>query len=137
MILIRKNENVNSKEEQNELSVFKQIKNDKYTLTEIKADKMPIGIHQKNKNDMFTNHIISLKENDRLYMFTDGYIDQFGGAKGRKFLSKGFKSLLMEIQNEPIDKQKQILESTFENWKKGFHQIDDVLVMGIQIGFKN
>ncbi len=100
-------------------------------LIEFKADRQPIGIYRKEKD--FTNHVFQLEKNDLLYMFSDGYLDQFGGEKGRKFMRKQFKEVLHKNQNRTMIEQKNILNETFENWKKNTEQIDDVLVLGVKI----
>jgi serine phosphatase RsbU (regulator of sigma subunit) len=96
-----------------------------------KGDRQPIAIYDAEKP--FTNHSIQLQKGDTLYMFTDGYIDQFGGEKGRKFLIKNFRKLLIEIGHLPIKKQEKILTETLRNWKQGYPQVDDILVVGIKI----
>ncbi|MFC2137228.1 SpoIIE family protein phosphatase [Bacteroidota bacterium] len=101
-------------------------------LIETKADKMPIGIHIAEK-DSFTNNEIKLKKGDTLYIFSDGFIDQFGGDAGRKFMAKPFKRLLTEIQTSPMDEQKFILNETFDNWRGEYNQIDDVIIIGIRM----
>ena len=98
---------------------------------EIKPDKMPIAIY--NKMDNFTPHEIQLEKGDILYMFSDGYADQFGGPKGKKFKYKPFKRLLLENANEPMKEQKEILNTAFETWQGNLEQIDDVVVLGIKI----
>ncbi len=100
-------------------------------LIEFKPDKQPIGIHYKEKP--FTNHEFQLEKEDVLYLFTDGYIDQFGGEDDRKFLSHRFKKLLKEIHKKPMTEQKAILTDSFENWQSKNSQTDDVLVMGVRI----
>ena len=100
-------------------------------LIEIKGDKQHIGKHHKESN--FTNHIISLKKDDCIYLFSDGYADQFGGPKGKKFMYKQFKSLLLKTSQLPLDQQKEVLNNTFENWRGDLEQIDDVCVIGIKI----
>jgi serine phosphatase RsbU (regulator of sigma subunit) len=100
-------------------------------LKEFKADRQPIGIYRK--ESPFTNHVYQLEKNDVLYSFSDGYVDQFGGTKGRKFLSKRFRKLLLNIQSKDMQEQKQILEQTFMNWKGEKEQVDDVLVVGVKI----
>ncbi len=95
-----------------------------------KADRMPIGIYHVEK-DHFTNHEIKLKSGDSIYIFSDGYVDQFGGPVQTKFKSGNFKKLLGEIQNQPMSKQKQILEERFYKWKGELEQVDDVIVIGI------
>lgn len=97
------------------------------------ADKMPIGVYLGDKNE-FKNNIIDLKPNDRFYIFSDGYIDQFGGDNGRKFFKKNFKSLLLDVHTHNFSKQREILDETIEKWRgQKYHQIDDILVIGFQI----
>ncbi len=105
------------------------IKNNE--LIEKKADKMPVSIYRV-MND-FTNHDIEIQQNDVFYIFSDGYADQFGGEKGKKFKYKNFRELLLSISDKPMAEQKEILNTTFEKWKQNFDQIDDVLVMGVKI----
>ncbi|WP_341905265.1 YfiR/HmsC family protein [Fluviicola taffensis] len=105
-------------------------------LEELKPDKRPIAIYPDMKE--FTNHEITAKRGDIFYLFTDGYSDQFGGERGKKFMSRNFKNLLAENSHKPMIEQGQILDSTMENWKyangSDFEQIDDITVLGIRIG---
>lgn len=101
-------------------------------LKEIKGDRMPVGINI-NYNKPFTDHNIQLNQGDTIYLFSDGYADQFGGDKGKKFRYKYFKELLISNHGISLKKQKEVLEKTFYNWKGKYEQIDDVLVMGIRI----
>jgi serine phosphatase RsbU (regulator of sigma subunit) len=101
-------------------------------LTEIKGDRMPVGINI-NYDKPFTTHEVDLKKGDDLYMFTDGYADQFGGVKGKKFRYKYFKELLISLNGSSMQKQKEIIEQTFYKWKGDHEQVDDVLIMGIKI----
>jgi len=100
-------------------------------LIEIKSDKMPIAIYDK--MDRFTTHEIQLQKGDMVYMFSDGYPDQFGGEKGKKIKNKPFKQLLLENANKPMNEQKVILEKYFEDWKGDLEQTDDVVVLGVKI----
>ena len=100
-------------------------------LIEIKGDKQHIGKHHKEAD--FLHHSIDLKQGDHIYLFSDGYADQFGGPKGKKFMYKQFKELLISINDKPLNQQKEILDSTFESWKGELEQIDDVCVIGIKI----
>src|SRR5205814_2253465 len=101
-------------------------------LIEIKADKLPIGgLHIEEKN--FSNREISLQKNDMLYLFTDGYADQFGGILGKKMMTKNFKDVLISIRDLSMKKQGEFLEHHLENWRDKFEQVDDILVMGIKI----
>jgi len=101
-------------------------------LHEIKPDKMPIGVSGIEEKS-FRNNIIKMKKGDVLYIFTDGFPDQFGGPKGKKFKYKPFKNLLLEIHNKNMEQQKEILLSSFYDWKKDFEQVDDILIMGVRI----
>jgi serine phosphatase RsbU (regulator of sigma subunit) len=101
-------------------------------ITEYKADKMPVGKYQENVAP-FTLHTIDLKKGDVIYTFTDGYADQFGGDKGKKFKYKQLQEKLLEIHTKPMEDQKKILNETFENWKGNHEQVDDVCVIGILI----
>ncbi len=102
-------------------------------LLEIKGNKMPIGKHFRD-NIPFTSEFMDIKEGDRIYMFSDGYPDQFGGEKGKKFKYQQLKDLLLEIHLEEMKKQKSILNETIENWKGGiYEQVDDIMIMGVQI----
>lgn len=105
-------------------------------LEELKPDKRPIAIYPDMKD--FTNHELVANKGDIFYLFTDGYPDQFGGAKGKKFMSRNFKNLLAEHAHKPMNEQEKILDSTIENWKYAngadFEQIDDITVLGIRIG---
>lgn len=97
-----------------------------------KGDKMPIGIHIGRENP-FTNNTFSLKKGDIIYMFSDGYADQFGGQEYKKFKSGNFRELLLEIHSKPMPEQKEILNRTIEDWKGDTAQIDDILVIGFRI----
>jgi len=102
-------------------------------LNEHKADKMPVGVHLFDFEKNFTNRIIPLQRDDMLYIFTDGFIDQFGGEKNIKFKTKPFKQLLTNISTFPTEHQRDILMETHKNWKKDGFQVDDILVIGIRI----
>ena len=101
------------------------------TLKEIKGDKQPIGYHHQFKE--FTNHTIELVSGNVLYLFTDGYADQFGGPAGKKFMYQRFENLLISIAHLNVHEQKHMLATTFEDWKKDLEQLDDVCVIGIRI----
>ena len=100
-------------------------------LYEVKPDKMPIAIYVKMDN--FITHEIQLQEGDQIYMFSDGFADQFGGPKGKKFKYKPFKRLILENANKPMAEQKQILSDAFDSWRGDLEQIDDVVVLCIKI----
>ncbi len=98
-------------------------------IIEVKANRFAIG-RSTGKENEFTNHILKIERNDVVYLFSDGYSDQFGGDEGKKFKTKNFKDLLMTFSEKSMDEQRYILESSFEQWKGTFDQIDDVLVIG-------
>lgn len=96
----------------------------------IKPNRMPIGYFPVKKD--FTGHTLKIKKGDIIYLFTDGYSDQFGGKYDKKFTAGRFNKLLLKHADKPMIDQREYLESAFESWKKGTPQIDDVLVMGIR-----
>ena len=102
-----------------------------YLLETIYASKMPIGISSR-MNEDFVFYDWKLEKGVSYYLFSDGYIDQFGGPHGRKFMKKNFKHLILEIQDYPMNKQKEILEERLKEWMGNCPQIDDILVMGIR-----
>jgi len=99
--------------------------------TSIKGDHMPIGKHI-NSDKNFTTNEIQLFNNDQIYMFTDGYSDQFGSETNKKFLRKNFKLLINSISNLSMKEQNEIIANKFKIWKKDKEQTDDVLVIGIK-----
>lgn len=101
-------------------------------LSEIKADKQPIGIFVDDVKP-FTLHTITINKGDSVYMTSDGYADQFGGEKGKKFKSSSFEKLLSQILSKGMPEQLEIIENTFSAWKGDYEQLDDVCVMGVKI----
>ncbi len=102
-----------------------------YYLYEIKGDKMPIGFHTK--MDRFSTHEIEIMKGDSIYLFTDGYADQFGGPEGKKFKYKPFKRLLLQNAHLSMKEQSRILGETLDRWMGDIQQVDDICVMGIKI----
>lgn len=98
---------------------------------EFKADKMPVGSYGDSL-ESFSQKSIELKKGDMIYTFSDGYSDQFGGEKGKKFKESNFRKLLLSIVNLPAAQQKDLIDQNFENWKGQLEQIDDVCVIGIR-----
>ena len=101
-------------------------------LIEYKGNKQPIGLFHK--MNPFHQENVKLFSGDQLYFFSDGYIDQFGGEKGKKFKTRPFKELLLQGAHLTMDQQKITLSETFKHWKRDFDQIDDVCVIGLKIG---
>lgn len=112
-------------------SRISESENGAYQLAEIKADKQPIGKYETTKP--YTTHTFELEEGDTLYLFSDGFVDQFGGEKGKKFKSLNFKRLLLSIQELDMEAQRKEIDKTFEEWKKGLEQIDDVCIIGVRL----
>ena len=100
-------------------------------MTTFNPEKCPVGIHAKEVP--FTDQFIDVQNGDRLFMFSDGYSDQFGGPKFEKFKLVRFKRLLIETSYMPMQMQYEKLESTFNDWKQDMVQIDDVCVLGVEI----
>lgn len=101
-------------------------------LSEINGDRMPLGFHLK-IDKPFTNHEIEIKANDSIYLFSDGYKDQFGWRSNKKFNLDNFRKLLLSVQNVPMKAQKLLLENNLKNWMGDMEQIDDIMVIGIRI----
>src|SRR6185436_4371252 len=91
----------------------------------LESDKQPLSASPDSQVRPFQNKSLKLQKNDCVYLFTDGYADQFGGPKEKKFLYKRFKELLLKIHNEPMDKQKELLNDNFVQWKGRLDQVDD------------
>jgi serine phosphatase RsbU (regulator of sigma subunit) len=104
----------------------------KGNLLVFKADKMPVGKSPK-ESQSFTSHTIELETGDMIYIFTDGYADQFGGPGGKKFKYKQMEELLVKHHTLPLAEQKNKIEEVFNNWKGNLEQVDDICVIGIQI----
>jgi serine phosphatase RsbU (regulator of sigma subunit) len=98
----------------------------------ILADKIDIGYLPVEKLD-FTNNEFQCEPGDQIYLFTDGYADQFGGPNGKKYKYQQFKDFLVSIHSEPMENQANLLDREIENWKGSRHQIDDMLVIGVKI----
>jgi len=101
-------------------------------LKEIKADPMPLGYYQ-GKDSSFTNHDIDLEPGDTFYLFSDGFIDQKGGKDNKRYMSKRFRSFLLEIQDQSMQDQKGILDKALFEWMGNNAQTDDILVIGVRV----
>lgn len=108
----------------------------KNELIELRGDRFSVG--SNNTHAEFSTQHYNLQKNDNIYLFTDGYEDQFGGeplahAGGKKFLRKRFKQVVLEMHDQPMNKQKNGLVRVMDNWKKDFEQVDDICVLGVKI----
>jgi serine phosphatase RsbU (regulator of sigma subunit) len=99
----------------------------------MKGDKQPIGNFMDEETPEFTNQEIHLLPNDRIYLFSDGYADQFGGPNGKKLKYSRFQELLIENKDKPMQDQKNYLGKTFEDWRGDLEQIDDICVIGVSV----
>ena len=100
-------------------------------IIETKANKQPVG--QFDNPKLYTTHSFDLVQGDTIYIFSDGYVDQFGGEKGKKFKSKSFRDLLLSIQQKPMEEQKKSIENTFQTWRGELEQLDDVCIIGVRV----
>jgi len=100
-------------------------------LIEIKASKQPIGMYDN--HSPYQTHQLELQAGDTFYIFSDGYVDQFGGERDKKFKAKAFKELLLEIQKHSMQEQKDLIDEAFESWKGSTDQVDDVCVVGVRV----
>jgi len=109
------------------------VRNEK--LIKLQADKIPIHLFTSDTGEEFNNYEMVIEEGDVIYLFSDGYADQFGGPEGKKFRYKHFQELILEIHDFPMSLQKHILDRTIENWKSssGEEQTDDILIVCFRI----
>ncbi len=115
----------------NPVWILRKNENAVTELIEVKADKQPVGKYDDRKN--FTTHQLTLQKGDRLFLFTDGYADQFGGPKGKKFKYRQLEELLLSTTHLTLNDQKQALEKAFDDWKANHEQVDDVCIIGISV----
>jgi tetratricopeptide (TPR) repeat protein len=106
-------------------------KNGKIVGFQLRPNSQPIGLYDI--DEPFVTHEIEVEKGDTIYVFTDGFQDQFGGEKGKKFKASQLRDLLIEIQHLEMDHQREILEDTFEKWRGVMEQIDDVCIIGVRI----
>lgn len=105
------------------------VRNFETTLT--KPDKLPIGGFTADENRTFKSQTIPLEKGDHIYLYSDGYADQFGGMEGKKIMTKKFRELVQNIHQSPMKNQHETLLNYFNNWKGRYEQVDDVLVIGV------
>ena len=102
-----------------------------FELIEIKPNKQPVGNYFR--NEPYTTHEVQIQKGDTMYIFTDGYADQFGGPNGKKFMVGNFRKLLLKVASLEVDVQKRELEETLLKWQGAQEQVDDVLVIGLKV----
>lgn len=130
--IVKKTEEIEAPQKEEKRNIIQEA----YSLIEIRGDRRPVGKYR----DMspFTEKTIELEEGDLIYLFSDGFSDQFGGESiagkkgGKKFKYKRFKQFLLSINQMPMEEQKEHLNRTFEMWKGDFEQVDDVCVIGLR-----
>lgn len=124
-------------EEWENLDVEKKIMNDAQeegkVLIEVKGDRRPIGLYGEYSEDTFSTHKLPIYKGDLIYSYSDGYIDQFGGPRNKKFGTKRFKQLLLSICKLPMEEQNVQISQTLEEWKDGRENLDDILVIGVRV----
>jgi len=114
------------------LLLLRKTEDNPHEMTEIRADRMPIGIYEQVVND-FTRHTIPIMPGDAIYMLTDGYCDQFGGPELKKFKKKNLIKLLSEIHKLSMTEQRKRLKRNLDKWRGDLPQVDDILMLGIKI----
>lgn len=102
-------------------------------LEEYEADKMPVGKYHGGELKPFSFQTIHLQKGDIIYTFSDGFVDQFGGPKGKRYKYKRLEEKILSLYRMPMEEQKQLLISEFNEWKGNIEQVDDVLVAGLQV----
>ena len=106
------------------------VRDEEFTI--IKADKIAIGSFEPNSKK-YSQHKLKLQKGDVIYLFSDGYADQFGGERGKKFLYNRFRQHLLSVHKKGMNEQRAYLESTMHEWQGSFEQVDDILVIGVRI----
>ena len=99
----------------------------------LKEDNLAIGSYTETHQKHYTNHIVPLQKGDTIYVFSDGYSDQFGGPDGKKFKLTQFKTMLLNLNGVSMEQQKVALERSIEEWRGVLQQVDDMLVIGVKI----
>jgi serine phosphatase RsbU (regulator of sigma subunit) len=127
LYLIRKKESSGTEEK----IPYTSSDSENYELYTLKGDKQPVGLHWE--ETAFTNQVIKIQNLDTLYLFSDGFVDQYGGKKRKKFKTRNFKKLLLSVQQESMKNQGKLIEEAFDNWRGSNEQIDDVSVLGVRL----
>jgi len=101
-------------------------------IIEIKGDRFSVGMEGETERPLFKSHIVPIEQSDMIYMFTDGYVDQFGGTEGKKFKFRRFRHLLLNIHKLTLEEQKKSLNESISEWRGAQEQVDDILIIGIK-----
>jgi serine phosphatase RsbU (regulator of sigma subunit) len=101
-------------------------------ITEIKGDRYSVGMGNLAEKQLFSSHYIPIQPEDMIYIFTDGYADQFGGLENKKYKFRRFRHLLLNIHKFPLETQRQYIEDSINEWKGKNDQVDDILIIGIK-----
>jgi ligand-binding sensor domain-containing protein/serine phosphatase RsbU (regulator of sigma subunit) len=131
-IIDRRNKTISFSGAMRPLYIFRKSENENSTFEELKPDKNPIGGIHGRTDKKFTLQTKSYKQGDSIYLFSDGFADQFGGENGKKLMTKKFRELIVSVQHLNMEAQCFYLENFMEKWKNGYDQVDDVLIMGIR-----
>ncbi|MBL4716308.1 MAG: SpoIIE family protein phosphatase [Bacteroidia bacterium] len=132
LYLIRDSSNENTFNGEN-IKVYENEEYPGHQLIEIRANRVGIGGGLSADKIEFTNNGISYIEGDTFYLFSDGYSDQFGGPKDKKYTSRRFKDFLLKVQSNSMQEQEQLLETEIKNWRGDVEQVDDILVIGVRV----
>lgn len=132
LVYTQKKEKLEVKVDGEVMFIEPSLSNETHSLFEVKGNKIPIALYT-GRYTSFNNHLFRLEEGDRIYLFTDGYRDQFGGAKEKKIGYRRFKELLFDTSNLEVGIQETNLNVAYETWKGRYEQIDDVCVFGFEV----
>ena len=115
------------------LRVFEFLSRSNQLISVRRFFLIDFSIGEDNLDHEFTLNKIQLRKRDMIYLFTDGYADQFGGERGKKFLYNRFRQHLLSVHKKGMNEQRAYLESTMHEWQGSFEQVDDILVIGVRI----
>ena len=105
-------------------------------IIEIKGDRFSVSPASYRQYGKFTNHVIKVEDNDMIYLFSDGYVDQFGGPDEKKFKYRRFRNMLLNNYMKDCQEQEKILKRVINSWRGNLEQVDDIMVLGIRIHTK-
>jgi serine phosphatase RsbU (regulator of sigma subunit) len=100
-------------------------------IIEFRGDRMPLSYHDNMSG--FSSQEIKVRPDDLIYLFTDGFVDQFGGQRKKKFLRTQFKEVLLQHHKKPLTEQKQLMLDTYYSWRGNAEQVDDITIVGLKL----